>query len=186
MLLHQGIWRKCIFARAPSNLTWWCEVESPLASFSFFWSVSYDYVKILHGHAKLLFTFHLVCCSQHPFCFISHGHAKSENMLFRLVLAISPISSFLIHLYHLQFSSKSQSKQIALLLSLYIWIIINFICILQFDSSLLSQIYQNHTLKWLQNFIKLVSNSWKGKNMLIECFRHNYYSKDVKLMRIII
>ena len=57
---------------------------------------------------------------------------------------------------------------------------------LQFDSSLLSSIYQKHTLKWLQNFIKLVSNSYKGNNMLIECFRHNYYSKDVKLMRIII
>ena len=120
------------------------------------------------------------------FCFISHGNAKLKNMFFRLLFAISLISSFLIYLYHLQFSSKSQSKSIALLLSLCIWIIINFICFLQFDSSFLSPIYQNHTLKWLQNFIKLVSNSCKGKNMLIECFRHNYYSKDVKLMRIII
>ena len=79
---------------------------------------------------------------------------------------------------------QSWSKPIALLLSLCIWIFMNFICYLQFDSSLLSSIYQNHTLKWLQNFIKLVSNSYKGNNMLIECFRHNYYSKDVKLMRI--
>ena len=62
----------------------------------------------------------------------------------------------------------------------------NFICFLEFDSSLLSPIYQNHTLKWLQDFIKLVSNSCKGNNMLIECFTHNYYSKYVKLMRIII
>ena len=85
-----------------------------------------------------------------------------------------------------QLSSKSQSKPIALFLSLCIWIIINFICFLQFDSSLLTQIYQYHTLKWLQNFIKLVNNSYKGKNMLIECFKHNYYPKDVKLMRIII
>ena len=109
-----------------------------------------------------------------------------QKHVFRLLFAISLISSFLIHLHHLQFSSKAWSKPIILLLSLCIWIIINFICFLQFDSSLLTQIYQNHTLKWLQNFIKLVSNSCKGKNMLIECFRHNYYSKDVKLMRIII
>ena len=128
-----------------------------------------------------------------PFCFISHnyakishGHAKSKIMLFRLLFAISLISSCLIHLHHIQLSSKSQSKLIALLLSLCIWIIISFICFLQFDSSLLLPIYQKHTLKWLQNFIKLVSNSCKGNTMLIECFRHNYYSKDVKLMRIII
>ena len=100
-------------------------------------------------------------------------------------------NSFLQFLPFLHFdftstTSKSQSKLIALLLSLCIWIIINFICFLQFDSSFLSSIYQKHTLKWLQNLIKLVSNSYKGNNMLIECFRHNYYSKDVKLMRIII
>ena len=140
-------------------------------------------------------TFHnsLICCSQHPFYFISHdyakishGHAKSRNMLFRLLFAISLISFSWFHFNYLQINSKSQSKPIELLLSLCIWIIINFICFLQFDSSLLSPIYQNHTLKWLQNFIKLVSNSYKSKNMLIECFMHNYYSKDVKLMRIII
>ena len=99
---------------------------------------------------------------------------------------ISSISFFWIHFNHLQINSKSQSKLITLLLSLCIWIFINFIYSLQFDWSLLSPIYQNHTLKWVQNFIKLVSNSCKGNNMLIECFRHNYYSKDVKLMKIII
>ena len=177
---------KIHFRMNPSNFAQWCEVEDPLALFSSSWSVSHDCAKISHGHAKLLFTFPLVCCSQHPLCFILHGHAKLKNMLFRLFFAISPISSFLIHLYHLQFNSKSQSKPIALLLSLCIWIILYFICFLQFDSSLLSQIYQNHTLKWLQNFIKLVSNSCKGNNMLIECFRHNYYLKDVNLIRIIV
>ena len=135
---------------------------------------------------KIAFYFSLSMLQPSLFYFISHDYAKLKNMFFRLLFAILPISSFLIHLYHLQFSSKSQSKLIALLLSLCIWIIINFICFLQFDSSLLSPIYQNHTLKWLQNFIKLVSNYCKGKNMLIEYFRHNYYSKDVKLMRIII
>ena len=184
---------KMHFRTSLSNFAWWCELENPSTAFSSCWSVSHDCAKISYGHAKLLFTFPLVCCSQHPFYFIlhdyakiSHGHAKLKNMLFRLLFAIFPIFSFLIHLYHLQFSSKSQSKPIALLFSLCIWIIINFICFLQFDSSLLSPIYKKHTLKWLQNFIKLVSNSCKGNNMLIECFRHNYYSKDVKLMRIII
>ena len=128
----------------------------------------------------------LFCFISHDYVKISYGHAKSKNMFFQLFFAISLISSFLIHLHHLQLSSKSQSKPIALLLSLCIWIIINFICFFQFDSFLLSPIYQKHTSKWLQNFIKLVSNSYKGNNMLIECFRHNYYSKDVKLMRIII
>ena len=110
-------------------------------------------------------TFHiaLMCCSQHLFYFISHDYAKSRNMFFRLLFAISLISSFLIYFHHLQFSSKAWSKPITLLLSLCIWIIVNFICFLQFDSSLLTQIYQNHILKWLQNFIKLVSNSCKGK-----------------------
>ena len=84
---------------------------------------------------KIAFHNSLMCCSQYPCCFISHDYAKSRNMLFRLLFVISLISSCLIHLHHLQLSSKSQSKLIALLLSLCIWIIINFICFLQFDSS---------------------------------------------------
>ena len=115
-----------------------------------------------------------------------HVHAKWKNIVFQLIFVISSISFFWFHFNYLQINSKSQSKPIALLISLCIWIIINFIYSFQFNSSILSPIYQNHTLKWLQNFIKLVSNSCKGNNMLIECFRHNYYSKDVKLMRIII
>ena len=128
----------------------------------FFWSISHD-------------------CANFP-----HVHAKWKNTVFQLFFVISSISFFWFHFNYIQINSKSQSKLIALLLSLCIWIIINFICSIQFDSSLLSPIYQNDTLKWLQNFIKLVSNSCKGNNMLIECFRHNYYSKDVKLMKIII
>ena len=127
-----------------------------------FWSISHD-------------------CANFP-----HVHAKWKNIVFQFLFAISSISFFWFHFNYLQINSKSQSKPMALLISLCIWIIINFICFLQFDSFLLSPIYQNHTLKWLQNFIKLVSNSCKGNNMLIECFRYNYYSKDVKLMRIII
>ena len=157
------------------------------------WSISHDCVKFSHGHAKSVFTFSLLSCNQNPFCFnshdganFSHVHAKWECLIFQLLFVISSISFSWFHFNYLQVNSKSRSKPIALLLSLCIWIIINFICSFQFDSSLLSPIYQNHTLKWLQNLIKLVSNSCKGKNMLIECFRHNYYSKYVKLMRIIL
>ena len=59
---------KCIFARAPSNFAWWCEVETPLATFSFCWSVSHDCAKISHGHAKSLFTFPL-CAAANPTLF---------------------------------------------------------------------------------------------------------------------
>ena len=116
-------------------------------------------------------------CSINAFWSILH------DFIFQLLFVIS----FLwIHLNHLQINSKSRFKPITLLLSLCIWIFINFICSFQFDLSLLSPIYQNHILKWFQNFIKLVSNSCKGNNMLIGCFRHYYYSKDVKFMSIII
>ena len=80
---------KIHFLVRPSNFARWCEVEDLSALFSSSWSVS-----------KLLLTFLLVCCSQNSFCFISHGHVKLKNMLFRLLFAISPISSFLIHLHH--------------------------------------------------------------------------------------
>ena len=128
MMMRSGKSISCIFVLL-ERFAWLCEI--------FAWSY------------KIAFYFSLSMLQPSLFYFISHDYAKLKNMFFRLLFAILPISSFLIHLYHLQFSSKSQSKQIALLLSLYIWIIINFICILQFDSSLLSPIYQNHTLKWL-------------------------------------
>ena len=149
--------------------------------------------KIFAWSCEISFHFFPLSCSQIPLWSISHDcanfshvHAKLKNIVFQLFFAISSISFSWFHFNHLQINSKSRSKPISLFLSLCIWIIINFICSLQFDSSLLSPIYPNHILKWLQNFIKLVSNSCKGNNMSIECFRHNYYSKDVKLMRIII
>ena len=119
-------------------------------------------------------------------CKIFACSCEMEILNLSTLFAIFSISFSWFHFNYLQINSKSRSKPIALLLLLCIWIIINFICSFQFDSSLLSPIYQNHTLKWLQNFIKLVSNSCIGNNMLIECFRHNYYSKDVKFMRIVI
>ena len=169
MMMQSGKSISCIFVLL-ERFAWLCE--------NFAWSCETTF------HFPCVLQPSLFCFISHDYAKISHGHAKLKNMLFRLLFAISPISFSWFHFNYLQINSKCRSKPIALLLSLCIWIIINFI--LQFDSSLLSPIYQNHTLKWLQNFIKLVSNSCKGKNMLIECFRHNYYSKDVKLMRIII
>ena len=131
--------------------------------------------KIFTWSCDISFHFSPLSCSQIPFWFIlhdyanfSHVHAKWEKHSFSTAFAISSISSISFSWFHfnyLQINSKSQSKSIALLLSLCIWIIINFTCSLQFDSSFLSPIYQNHTMKWLQNFIKLVSNSCKGNNM---------------------
>ena len=80
-----------------------------------FWSIS-------HSHARF-----------------SHDHTKWKYLIFQLFFVISSISFFWIHLNHLQINSKSRSKSIALLISLCIWIFINFICSLQFDSSLCHQ-----------------------------------------------
>ena len=116
----------------------------------------------------------------------SHDHANLQHLVFKLLFVIYFIFFFWLHLNYLQISNKSWSKLIILILLLCIWIIINIICLLQIDSFFLSPIYQNHTLKWLQNFIKLVNNSYKSNNLLIEYFKYNYCSKDVKLMRIAI
>ena len=127
-------------------------------------------------------------CLQHnsTFWFISYSHAKWKYLIFKFFFCHFFNFLLLISLQLPPNHLKSQFKPITLLFSLCIWIIINIICSLQFDSSLLSPICQNHNLKWLQNFIKPVSKSCKGNNILIECFRYKYYSKDVKLMRIII
>ena len=102
-----------------------------------------------------------------PLCNFSHffvfNPPPPPSIQFQSLVQTNYITSFIVYLdYH----------------QLYLFSSIWFI---SFVTS-----YKKHTLKWLQNFIKLVSNSCKGNNMLIECFRHNYYSKDVKLMRIII
>ena len=146
MLLYQGIQRKYIFSRASAishdGEKWKIHQLHFRLSAAFHMTVQ-NFRMVMQNH------FSRFPCVLQPslFCFISHNYAKLKNMLFRLLFTILPISLFLIHLYHLQFSSKSQSKPIVLLLSLCIWIIINFICFLQFDSSLLSPIYQNHILK---------------------------------------
>ena len=85
---------KMQFCMSSNNFAQLCEVENPSTPFSSSWSVSY-------GHAKSIFTFPLVYCSQSPLCFnshdcanFSHVHAKLKNMVFQLFFAISLISSF--------------------------------------------------------------------------------------------
>ena len=58
--------KKIHFRTSPSNFARWCKVEDPSALFSSSLSVLHDCAKISHGHAKLLFTFPLVCCNQNP------------------------------------------------------------------------------------------------------------------------
>ena len=125
---------KIRFCTSPNKFARLCEMENASTLFSSSWSVSHDYVKISHGHVKLLFTFPLVCYSQNLSCFISHdyakiphGHAKLKNMPFQLLFAIFPISSFLIHLHHLQFSFKAWSKCISSFSSFSLCTLLHFI-----------------------------------------------------------
>ena len=112
---------KIRFHTSPNKFAQLCEVENASTLILSSWSISHDCAKISYGHAKSVFTFPLVCCNQSPFCFmlhdcakILHGHAKLKNMFFfQLLFSISPISSFLIHLHHLQFSYKAWSKCIS-------------------------------------------------------------------------
>ena len=134
---------KISFHTSSNNFTRLCEVENSSTPFLPSWS-------ILHGHAKISFRFSPLSCSQNPFCSISHDcanflhvHVRWKNIVFNSFLSFLPFLSF----DSTSSASKSQSKPIALLLSLCVWILINFICFLQLDSSLLSPIYQNHTLK---------------------------------------
>ena len=167
------------------NFAWLCEIKKTTTIIYAFLEHFAWLCEIFAWSFEISFEIPFGLQHKSTFWSISHSHAKWKYLIFKL--SFCHFFHFLL-LIPLQLSPnpKSWSKPIALLFSLCIWIIINFICSFQFDSSLLSSIYQNHTLKWLQNFIKLVSNSCKGNNMLTECFRHNYYSKDVKLMRIII
>ena len=82
-----------------------------------------------------------------PFCFISHDYAKSKIMLFRLLFSISLISSCLIHLHHLQLSSKAWSKCISSSSS-------STLCTLFHSIFHLSLHASKITLKYLQNSTK--------------------------------
>ena len=97
------------FRMNSANFAWLCEIKNLAIAITAFWSISHDCAKFLHYHAKW------------------------KYLIFKLSFVIYSISFSWFHFNYLQINSKSQSKLIALLLSLCIWIIINFICFLQFD-----------------------------------------------------
>ena len=128
------------------NFAWLCEISGAIVVATTFQTISHDYVKISHVHAKSTYTSSLAC------------NTNSLSSPIRMIMRICntwflsfPLSFFSFPFFYSTLTTsnqlKSQSKPIALLLSLCIWIIINIICSLQFVSSLLSPIYQNHTLK---------------------------------------
>ena len=138
------------FRTSSNNFVRLCEVENAPAPILPFWSILHNCAKFSHGHAKSIFSFlfelqpnfflvhfarlcEFFTCSckieKHgfstPFChfFLLISLQPTPNQL-QIQVQTSCITSFIMH-----------------------WIIINFICSLQFDSSLLSPIYPNHTLK---------------------------------------
>ena len=123
----------------------------------------------------------ILICLRHNSTFwsILHSHAKWKYLIFKLSFVIFSISSFWIHLNYLQISSKSRSKYIASSLSSILFALLNFISLLSLNASKI-------TLKSLQNFTKIISISCKGNNVLLGHIRHNYYSKGMQFMRIII
>ena len=77
-------------------------------------------------------------------CEIFAWSREMEIHNFSTLFAIFSISFSWFHSNYLQINSKFRSKPIALLLSLCIWIIINFICSFQFDSSLFHQFIKSY------------------------------------------
>ena len=102
-----------------------------------------------------------------PLCNLSHffifNPPLPPSIQLQIPIQTDCISSFIMHLdHHLLYLFSS------------IWFI-SFV-------TNLSKSYLEMTPK----LHKTCSNSCKGNNMLIECFRHNYYLKDVNLIRIIV
>ena len=137
---------KNTFSHEPQQFRWWCEVENPSTAFSSCWSILHDCAKISHGNAKSLFTFPL-CAAAKLILFYFAWLCEIEKMLFRLLFAISPIFSFLIHLHHLQLSSKVWSKCISSSSS-------STLCTLLHSIFHLSLHASKVTLKYLQNSTK--------------------------------
>ena len=131
MLLHQGIWRKCIFARAFSNLAWWCEVENLSAAFSSCWSICMTVRKfrmVMRNHfshcpyvlqpTSFLFHFAWLCenfawsceIEKHvfstPFCNFSHffifNPPLPPSIQLQIPIQTDCIASFIMHLDHHQ------------------------------------------------------------------------------------
>ena len=140
-----------------------------LESFAWLCKINFHFSLSVLQPKSILFQFACSCeIEKHgfstPFCNLSHFF-----ILISLQLPPNPNTNRLHCFFHYAFGSSSTLFVFFNLIHLFCyWFIKN----IPWNDS--------------KNFIKLVSNSCKGKHMLIECFRYNYYSKYVKLMRIII
>ena len=191
MLLHQGIWRKCIFAGAPSNLAWWCEVENPSASISFLWSVSHDYAKISHGHAKSLFTFPL-CAVAKPilfhFAWLCENFAwLCENFAWSCKIEkhafLTPLYNF-SHFFIFNPPPPPSIKLQSLGQVHFLFLFIHIVYPPPFHFPFVTPCFKNHLKISPKLNKKTISISFKGSNVLLGHIRHNYYSKGMKLMKI--
>ena len=156
------------------------------------WSQKYISTNFRMVMRNQLWDFPLICSKKY---LLVHFIWLCEIFAWSCEMEIHNFSTFFCHFFHFfllnplqsppnQFQIPVQTNYITFVimhLDLHQLYLFSSIWLISFVTNL-----WNHTLKWVQNFIKLVSNSCKGNNMLIECFRHNYYSKDVKLMKIII
>ena len=127
-LLHQEIWKNAISYDCAK------------------WKMHQHQFRLLEAFRMTVWNFRMVMrnqlldfplsCSQN--CLLVHFAWSREMKIhnFSTLFAIFSISFSWFHSNYLQINSKFRSKPIALLLSLCIWIIINFICSFQFDSSI--------------------------------------------------
>ena len=159
-----------------SNFAWLCEIKNATTTIYIFlkhfawlceifaWSCEIGFEiplglqhkstfwSILHSHAKFL-----------------HDHAKWKYLIFKLLFVISSNSFFWIHL---QINSKYWSKYIESSSSSTLFSLLSSISLLSLNDSKI-------TLKYLQNFIKTISISCKGNDVLLRHIMHNYYSKGI-------
>ena len=128
------------------NFAWSCEISGAIVVATTFQTISHDYVKFLHVHAKSTYTSSLACNTNSLSSPIRMIMRICNTWFLSFPLSFFPFPSFNSTLTTSNYP-KSKSKLIALLILLCIWIIINIIYSLEFNSSLLPSIYQNHILK---------------------------------------
>ena len=105
---------KMTIRTSSTNFAWLCEISNSTVAVTVFWSISHDYVKFLHDHAKW------------------------KYLIFNISFLISSISSFWIHLNYLQINSKSWSKCIDFSSSSTLFFFLNSI------SFFVTQCFKNH------------------------------------------
>ena len=164
-----------------TNFTWSCEINGATTTTITSGTISHNCAKISHDHTKSTCKFSLACStnpSSGPFItvmricniwFLNFPLSFFLFPYFNFTLTTSNPDPNQLH-YFFHYTFRSSSTLFVLFNSIHLF------C---------HQFIKINTLKWLQNFIKLVSNYCKDNNILIGYFRHNYYSTDVNFMRII-